>query len=787
MPETATLPRSGLITTDNVPVPLTGVAIDAEISNLCGRVTITQRFVNLEEKPIEAVYLFPLDEGAAVCAFEAVIDGTLVVGEVKEREEAFRMYDDAMEQGHGAMLLDEERPDVFQASVGNLLPGKEVLLKISYVTELSVDGGSLRFAMPTTVSPRYAPAADHAGVGRPDAETLNPPLMWSVPYGLELKVTLSMAGAIERIESPSHAISVGLNGNNATVALSQRETALDRDFVLIVDAPAFEVPQSSIEKDEAGAHAIALALVPKLPDQTSPAEIVFVVDRSGSMQGTSIAEVRNALQLCLRSMIAGCRFNIIGFGSTTDALFAGCRDYTEASLQEASKYVANLEADLGGTELLPAITAALEQPLGSLARRIVVITDGQITNTDAALQLAATHAPRARIFTFGIGAGASPHLVKGLARAGGGTAEFIYPGERIEPKVVRQFGRLLSPALTNVCVDWGGLEVTAAPASPPPIFSNGRLILYGFLRSVPAPWQPTTVRLTADAASGPVSFELRLDPSRVAAGRTVATLAARARIRELEESTEWTATRGSRQHGRKQQSVTSEIVELSIRYGLISREASYVAIERRDAPVAGDVELRRVPIALTTGWGGRRRNVADLRQTGSFVSLSALSDAQLFSRASLEVTGRADGAAAHRRSMEDVSFMRASPTSSSLRRGPVERGAGRSAASRPGFVALVRLQRADGSWELDDRFAAMIGSDLVDLEAALGTDASVADARRAWATALAIMWLHLNASETRGEWRLVEAKAREWLGAVTPAGPDGLNWLEAAERFLSRG
>ena len=151
MPEQLTARRAGLFTKQDAPVPLDGVSIDAEISTFCARVTVTERFVNREATPIEAVYVFPLDEGAAVCGFEAIIDGTLVVGEVKEREEAFKMYDDAMEGGHGAYLLDEERPDVFQASVGNLPPGKDVLLKLTYVTELTVETGSVRFAIPTTV------------------------------------------------------------------------------------------------------------------------------------------------------------------------------------------------------------------------------------------------------------------------------------------------------------------------------------------------------------------------------------------------------------------------------------------------------------------------------------------------------------------------------------------------------------------------------------------------------------------------------------------------------------
>src|SRR4029453_7859656 len=131
MPESVAFSRAGLFTGMQSAVPLTGVAVEAEISSLCARVTVAQRYVNREATPIEAVYVFPLDEASAVCGFEAIVDGTLVVGEVKERDEAFKAYDEAMEQGHGAFLLDEERPDVFQARVGNLPPGQEVLLKLT--------------------------------------------------------------------------------------------------------------------------------------------------------------------------------------------------------------------------------------------------------------------------------------------------------------------------------------------------------------------------------------------------------------------------------------------------------------------------------------------------------------------------------------------------------------------------------------------------------------------------------------------------------------------------------
>jgi hypothetical protein len=151
------------------PIPLDGVSVEAEIKEFCSRVTISQRYRNRETDPIEAVYVFPLEEGAAVCGFEAIINGVHVVGQVKEREKAFEDYDDAMSAGHGAYLLDEERPDVFTASIGNLPPGAEVSIRITYVAELQLEGDDIRFVLPTRSHPATPPpkTASASGERRP--------------------------------------------------------------------------------------------------------------------------------------------------------------------------------------------------------------------------------------------------------------------------------------------------------------------------------------------------------------------------------------------------------------------------------------------------------------------------------------------------------------------------------------------------------------------------------------------------------------------------------------------
>src|SRR5262245_16709526 len=487
MPDAATAAPTGLLIIPRsaeraAPAPPECVRIEAKIRDYCARVTVSQRYRNTEAKPLEAVYVFPLDEGAAVCGFEALIGETHVVGRVKEREQAFAEYDDAMAAGHGAYLLDQERPDVFTASIGNLPPGQEALVKITYVSELVREGDDLRFVLPTTVSPRYAPPEDRRGVGRTPVEALNPPRAFSVPYGLELEIDLDMPSAIRAVESPSHPLALDLDGRRARVRLGGRRTSLDRDFVLKVRLADAPIARAWMETDKAGRAAALLAFEPRFETRESAAEMVFLVDRSGSMGGSSIQEACNALQLCLRSLRPGCLFNVVGFGSRFEPLFAESRPYDEASLAEAARAVSRFDETLGGTEILAPLQWILEKPVREgLPRQLFVLTDGQVSNTEAVIALVRKHSVETRAFTFGIGAGASAHLVRGIARAGEGEAEFIHPGERIEEKVVRQLKRALSPALTDVVVDWNGLSVKPAPHRLPPVFAGGRVLAYGFL------------------------------------------------------------------------------------------------------------------------------------------------------------------------------------------------------------------------------------------------------------------------------------------------------------------
>ncbi len=763
--EAATAAACGLVTREGAPVPLRGVRVEARIQDYACRVVLSQRYRNDEALPIEAVYRFPLEEGTAVCGFEAVIDGRHVVGEVDERGKAFERYDEALAAGHGAYLLDQERADVFTLSVGSLPPGKEVVVRLTTVSELPLEGDAIRFTLPTTLSPRYSPAEDQVGAGESEADRVSAPWALAVPYGLELTVDVETTAPLRAVESPTHPIALALDGHRATVRLAERAASMDRDFVLKVTLAETHRPRAVVERGPDGKAYALLSFRPEFPSASGPAEVVFLVDRSGSMQGTSTAEAKNALALALRSLRPGCFFDVVGFGSTFESLFDESRPYDEDSFAKANALVEDLEADLGGTEILPALEAVLERkPRAGLPRQVFLLTDGEVSNTDAVIALVRKHAAHARVFTFGIGAGASLHLVKAVARAGGGEAELVAPGERVEAKVLRQLARALAPAVSDIAIDWGGLRVETAPHEAPAVFAGGRALVFGRIDEL----KPATVTLRGRTANGEVNASLDLEATDAPEGSTIATLWARRVIRDLEEgASALHGRRGSKQERAPsvEERVKAEIVRLGKAFGLVSRHTSYVAVEEREVPAEGDTVLRRVPIAVTRGWHG----------------MDSVEDV---ARYSLACAAPKDVAKAID-SGPDIACIEGlgddSSLSMALSRAPGGRTRGRRQLDR-----LVALQKLEGSWELTGELAGLLGRKEKELQAVMdqffathpgGQPSSIVQARQAFATALALAWLEHHGADTEDEWRLLARKAHEWLARM----PEGAAfWLELA-------
>ena len=441
------------------PLPLKDVSVKAHINGFLVGLDSTLKYSNTGADPIEVVFRFPLEESFAVVGLEAVIDGRKVKAVIRGKEEARQMYDDAIASGHSAALAEEKTGDIFSISLGNLPPHKDAELHLKLAGELPLDAeGGVRFSLPAVLKPRYTPV----GSTDPLAKTEAASHQGSAPAVFSFHLEVASRG-VSDVTSPTHQLSKETKGGVIKASINEGQP-LDKDLVVVVQYKSPYEPRAIVENGEKGANkesmmsgpVVMLNFFPEFKSTKAACEFIFLVDRSGSMGGEFIRSARETLILFLKSIPPGCSFNIIGFGDNYESLFPSSVPYNQENLDRAIQHAERVDADLGGTELLPPLKFIFGQPLlEGLPRQVLVLTDGSVSNTEACIQEVKRNVESARYipclvhtvvgllwvlsthrcFTFGIGSGVSTYLVKGLAQAGNGTAEFIQSGERLQPKV----------------------------------------------------------------------------------------------------------------------------------------------------------------------------------------------------------------------------------------------------------------------------------------------------------------------------------------------------------------
>ncbi|KAF8905712.1 von Willebrand factor type A domain-containing protein [Mucidula mucida] len=415
-------------------LPLLRVKATVTIKEINAQVKLTQTFGNDSPNPIEAIYSFPVPARAAVCGFTMIRqNGTRVVAVVQEKAEAQQTYDTAIAQGKTASLMAQQTPDVFQVSVGNIAPQEEVQVELVYATELTEDeeSDSVRFLLPVHIGSRY-------GSG-PSLFTPN-----SSSF-ININVAIETMTPIRKIGCPSHSISTELGpdpvlpnanqlpfSNYARISLSA-DTPLQKDFVLTILSAGLDTPRCVAElHPEHDTIGMALTLVPRfsLPDRPNQ-EFIFLVDRSGSMDGNRIAAARKALVVMLRSLPhKNAVFQIASFGSHSDLLWkAGSRPYNQETLDEATKFVDSMGANYGGTGIRMALAMCFRARDKNRAMSIFLLTDGDAWDLNGVLDQvtrAVDAAPlKTRVFCLGIGNSASTAMCEGIARVGNGACMMV--------------------------------------------------------------------------------------------------------------------------------------------------------------------------------------------------------------------------------------------------------------------------------------------------------------------------------------------------------------------------
>ena len=448
--------------------PLKHTEVKAKIAGNLSRVEVTQKFENPFTEPLEATYVFPLPDEAAVDEMEIKIGDRLIKGNIKKREEAKQIYQKAKREGRTAGLLEQQRDNIFTQSLANIKPGEQIDVIIRYTDSLKFEGGDYEFVFPMVVGPRYIPGTSIDGSGDtdqvPDASKITPPI---VPPGTrsghDIGVTVEIDGGmpISQVRSTSHQIHKSEQGEIVTVKLANEDTIPNKDLILRYQVAGNNTKATVLtQADKRGGH-FALYLIPALQyrqDEIVPKDVVFLMDTSGSQRGEPIRKCQELMRRFIHGLNPNDTFTIIDFANTATKLSETPLSNTPKNIAIAINYINQLNAG-GGTELLNGIREVLNfpSPCAGRLRSIVMLTDGYIGNEKEVLaEVQDKLKPGNRLYSFGVGSSVNRYLINRLAEIGRGIARVVRQDEPTEEVAEKFFQQINNPVLTQIEINWNG-------------------------------------------------------------------------------------------------------------------------------------------------------------------------------------------------------------------------------------------------------------------------------------------------------------------------------------------
>jgi Ca-activated chloride channel family protein len=591
----------GTLQTERGNLPLERIDAAISITGLLARTVLTQGFHNPHQLALEATYIFPLPDRAAVSALRLTAADRVVEAELKERAQARAEYDEAVASGRRAAIAEEERPDIFTLRVGNIAPGERVSVTLTMVGPLSYEDGEATYRLPLVVAPRYIPGTPGSGdaVGDgwaedtdavPDASRITPPVLlpgFPNPVKLSIGVDLNPAGLpLGEVRSSLHTV-VG-EGNHVQIEPGER---VDRDFILRLPygEPDDTATALSVTPDAQGDQGtFQLTLVPPTTAATPrPRDVVLVLDRSGSMGGWKMVAARRAASRIVDTLTTVDRFAVLTFDNIVEyppaigsVLVAG----TDRNRYRAVEHLSSVDAR-GGTELLAPLTAALNLLTDDTRDRVLVlVTDGQVGNEDQILRECRDRLAGVRVHTVGIDEAVNAGFLGRLASIGGGRCELVESEDRLDAAMARIHRRIATPVVTDLRLGAAGMIAgTISPARIPALYPGVPLVVSGRYEG----------RLGAATVTGRArdGREWTVEATAVPGRDPAATLSwARSHLRDLEDA--YAA------HGQDEQ----RIVATSLRFGVLCRFTAWLAVDSRIVAEGGRPHRVVQPVELPRGW-----------------------------------------------------------------------------------------------------------------------------------------------------------------------------------------
>jgi Ca-activated chloride channel homolog len=561
------------------PATLLSSDINMDITGMIARVTLSQRFENNSSDWVEAVYVFPLPEDAAVDTLKMRVGERTIEGEIKARDEAQAIYDEAKSAGQRTSLVEQERPNLFTTSVANIAPGETVTIEIAYQETLRFDAGSFGLRFPLAITPRYTPSGSEP-IMTPYQEN-------NVGNTVTLQATLNAGFPLAKLESRYHTVNAWQDGNTHRVILNGSVPA-DRDFELVWTPAVGSAPEAVAftETWQGESYGLFMLVPPQLEGISALArEVTLIIDTSGSMEGISMVQAKEAVRLALTRLKATDRFNVIAFSDTATPLFSMAREASADNVRLAESFVSQLVA-VGGTEMKRALELAFQNQVAeNYLGQIVFVTDGSVSNEAELFSLIERRLGNARLFTIGIGSAPNSYFMRKAAEFGRGTYTFVSDLSETQKQMGELFAKLESPVLMGLELNLpAGSEVF--PRAIPDLYQGEPVVI-----SVKLPILGAEVVISGNMNGERWTRSIQLLPSETETG--VAQLWARAKIDTLIDD----MIRGGDSWGLQQ-----DITALALKHHLVTDYTSLVVVDNEiTRPYAVPLESQEIPQTLPLG------------------------------------------------------------------------------------------------------------------------------------------------------------------------------------------
>jgi Ca-activated chloride channel family protein len=598
-----------------VMAPTVETEVAISVTGMVARTRLTQSFHNPGSDFVEGIYVFPLPEKAAVDHLELRIGQRVIEGEIHEKGEARQVYEKAKSEGRKAALVEQQRPNLFTNSVAHIGPNEMVRVTIEYQQSLAYENGRYRLRFPLAVTPRYVPAQapieslpdePKARLTFPGAvDGANPEALLQPAFAMaggsalvnpvDIAVAIDAGVPLGEVSSSYHDMRVEQpDADHAMVTLVKDQEEADHDFELTWTLAATAAPQAAMFTETRGGRDYALLMVlPPEPDAAQkaafsrvPRETILIVDTSGSMQGTSIAQAKAALSDALDRLTERDRFNVVEFNSVTRPLWPQALPATPANVEAARAWIAKLRAD-GGTEMAPALSFALDgSDTPGFLRQVVFMTDGGVSNEDELLRLIAQRLGRSRLFTVGIGSAPNGHFMTKAAQFGRGTFTYIGDVREVHEKMAALLEKIDAPVLQDVEIRWAdGTPVETFPERVPDLYLGEPV----FVSASGATFARTVI---VSGTSGNQPWSVALTPSSSPSASGVGALWARAKIASLMDAM---------RRGGDTSALRAQVVQVALEHHLVSAFTSLVAVDVTPT-AAGVAKTAMVKTALPRGY-----------------------------------------------------------------------------------------------------------------------------------------------------------------------------------------